>query len=187
MRFLHNIRLVPFVLAVGALISFAQPTRSTGLMDPVILTIDGDVPKPQKLTAADFAKLPRRSVEVKNSDGSTSTYEGPIVADVLALAGVKFGPDVKGPEAFAKYVTVTGADKFRVVFAVAELDSSFTDRVIILADTRDGKPLDSKEGPLRSIVPDEKRRARWVSQVVSLTFLNAPATAPSKNTSGKHN
>src|ERR1051325_3623361 len=115
MRFLHKMRLAPFVFALLALISFAQPTRSTGLMDPVILTIDGDVPKPQKLTAADFAKLPRRSVEVKNPDGSTSTYEGPILADVLALAGVKFGPDVKGPEAFAKYVTVTGADKFRVV------------------------------------------------------------------------
>jgi DMSO/TMAO reductase YedYZ molybdopterin-dependent catalytic subunit len=187
MLFLQKIRLASFVFDVLALISFSQPTRSTGSVDPVILTIDGIVPKPQKLTAADLAKLPRRSVEVKNSDGTVSTYEGPILADVLALGGVVFGPDLKG-DALANYVTVTGADKFRVVFALPELDSSFTDRLNILADKRDGKPLSASEGPLRNIVPDEKRRSRWVSRVVTLTVLSAPVASPSKNTSGrKHN
>jgi len=185
MLFLHKLRLVPLVFAVMALVSLAQPTQSSGLVEPVILTIDGIVPKPQKLTAADLAKLPRRSVEVKNSDGSVSTYEGPILADVLALAGVVFGPVPK--EALANYVIVTAND-FRVVFALPELDSAFTDRLNILADKKDGKPLSTSEGPLRNIVPDEKRRGRWVSQVVRLTVLTASVASPSKTTSGrKHN
>jgi len=55
------------------------------------------------------------------------------------------------------------------------LDSSFTDRIIILADKRDGAPLSSAEGPLRNIIPDEKRISRSVKQVVTLTIANAPA------------
>ena len=174
--------LASLFVGVVACVPFVPQTTSATSVDPEILTIDGVVPKPQKLTAADLAKLPRRSVQIKAADGSVSTYEGPILADVLALAGVVFGPELKGP-ALANYVVVTGADKFRVVFALPELDSSFTDRVILLADKRDGKPLSAAEGPLRSIVPDEKRRSRWVNQVVSLTVLSAPAALqPSKVT-----
>ena len=33
---------------------------------------------------------------------------------------------------------------------------------------RDGKPLDAKQGPLRLIVPDESRPARWIRQVVRI-------------------
>ena len=73
------------------------------------------------------------------------------------------------------YVLVTAADNYQTVFAVAELDPGFTDRVIFLADQRDGKPLSSTEGPLRIIVPGEKRHARWVRQVTTLTVLHAGA------------
>lgn len=165
--------LASLLVALVAWASFVEQAKSATWVDPEILTINGVVPKPQKLTAADLAKLPRRSVPIKAADGSVTTYEGPILSDVLALAGVVFGPELKGP-ALANYVVVTGADKFRVVFALPELDSSFTDRVILLADKRDGKPLSAAEGPLRSIVPDEKRRSRWVNQVVTLTVLSAP-------------
>ena len=36
--------------------------------------------------------------------------------------------------------------------------------VVLLADHRDGQPLSTAEGPLRLVVPDEKRHARWVRQ-----------------------
>jgi hypothetical protein len=40
----------------------------------------------------------------------------------------------------------------------------------LLAEKRDGKPLDSMEGPLRIVVPDEKQQGRWVRQVTGLVI-----------------
>ena len=65
------------------------------------------------------------------------------------------------------------ADKYRIVFSLPEIDPTFTDRVILLATRRDGKPLSEQEGPLRLIVPDDKRPARWVRQVRMLTIVDA--------------
>ena len=76
-------------------------------------------------------------------------------------------------KALTTYLLVKAADGYQVVFALPELDPGFTDRVIFLADRRDDKPLSPKEGPLRIIVPGEKRQARWVRQVTSLTVVHA--------------
>jgi hypothetical protein len=43
----------------------------------------------------------------------------------------------------------------------------------LLADRRDQQPLSSREGPLRFIVPGEKRQARWVRQVTAVTIRRA--------------
>jgi hypothetical protein len=58
-----------------------------------------------------------------------------------------------------------------VLFSLTEFDPNFTDRVIILADRRDGKPLDSHEGPLRFVVPGDKRHARWIRGVTTLEVV----------------
>ncbi|MDG3006126.1 hypothetical protein [Paludisphaera mucosa] len=52
---------------------------------------------------------------------------------------------------------VEASDGYRALFALPELDPSFTDRVILLADRRAGKPLDDRQGPLRIVAPGEKR------------------------------
>ena len=41
-------------------------------------------------------------------------------------------------------------------------------------DAEDGKPPDDKEGPLRVVVPDDKRPVRWGRQVVAIDLLRAP-------------
>jgi hypothetical protein len=66
---------------------------------------------------------------------------------------------------------VEAADGYRVAFALAEVDPAFSERDIILADKRDGKPLDAKEGPLRIVAPGDKRPARWVRQVTALRLI----------------
>lgn len=45
---------------------------------------------------------------------------------------------------------------------------------MILADTRDGKPLDAKEGPFRIIAADEKCPGRWVRNVNAIDIMRAP-------------
>jgi hypothetical protein len=66
------------------------------------------------------------------------------------------------------YLVVEAADGYRVVFALPELDPACSNQMILLADRRDGKPLDSMDGPLRIVVPAEKRHSRWVRQVIAL-------------------
>jgi DMSO/TMAO reductase YedYZ molybdopterin-dependent catalytic subunit len=134
-----------------------------------LLTIGGEVATPTKLTADDLAKLPHRSVQTKDHDGKDVAFEGVELAEVLKLGGVKFGEQLRGKE-LALFLVVDAADGYRAVFALPELDHAFTDRIILLADRRDGKPLAEKEGPLRIVVPDEKRQARWVRQVTTLTI-----------------
>ena len=64
------------------------------------------------------------------------------------------------------------ADGYRVVIALPELDPGFTDKQIVLAYLKDGKPLDEKEGPYRIVIPDEKRMARWIRQVIKLRIVD---------------
>ena len=90
------------------------------------------------------------------------------LVEVLKLAGIKFGEELRG-KSLALFLIVDAADGYRAVFALPELDHAYTERVILLADRRDGKPLASSEWPLRIIVPDEKRHARWVRQVTALS------------------
>ncbi len=67
-----------------------------------------------------------------------------------------------------KNLVVEASDGYRAVFALPELDPAYTDKIVMLVDKRDGKLLDAKEGPLRIVVPDEKRHARWVRMVTGL-------------------
>jgi hypothetical protein len=130
------------------------------------------VPKPLQLTAADIAGLPRQTVRAKDHGGKESVFEGVPLSAVLVAAGVKLGNELRGP-ALANYVLVEATDGYRVVFALPELDPASTDQIILLADRRDGKPLNSKEGPFRIVAPNEKRHSRWVRQVVAIGVRRA--------------
>lgn len=73
----------------------------------------------------------------------------------------------------AFYLLVEAADNYHAVFSLPELDDTYTDKVVILADMQDGKPLDAKNGPWQIVVPDEKKHARWVRQVTALKVIKA--------------
>ena len=131
------------------------------------LRVQGEIAAPLQLTAAELAQLPRQSVTAKAHDGKESRYEGVAIFEILKKAGVPTGKELRG-KALALYLVVEASDGYRAVFALPEFDPEFTDRVILLADRRDGQPLSSREGPLQIIVPGEKRHARWVRQVITL-------------------
>lgn len=133
------------------------------------LTVGGDVEKPLKFTAAEIAKLPRTTIRAGDHSGVESGFEGVTLFEFLKLAGVPLGEKLRG-KAVSKFLVVDALDGYRAVFAISELDPAFTDHVILLADKRDGKPLSETEGPLRIVVPHEKRQPRWVRQVTALTI-----------------
>ena len=153
------------------------PLSATGAAErPVpgeILSISGEVEKLLSLTADAIAKMPRRAVKAKAHDGKETTYDGVPLRTILAEAGVPLGNHQMRGENLALYLQVEAADGYRAIFALPELDDDFADRPIILADRRDGQALDAKEGPLRIVVGDEARPARWVRQVVRLRVLRS--------------
>ena len=167
---IRPLRTALFLIVFGSTVIFGQ--ADTASQPNAVLTVGGEVATPLKLTAADLAKLPRHTLHAKAHDGKDATFEGIELGDVLKLAGVKFGEQLRGKD-LALFLIVGASDGYHAVFALPELDHAFTDRLIILADRRDGKPLAEKEGPLRIVVPDEKREGRWVRQVVTLTIRRA--------------
>lgn len=170
MVYLRRIGVALGFIALCSTVTFAQAGQPPAA--DYSLSVGGEVERPLKLTPADLAKLPRRAVSAKDHDGKEATFEGLELGEVLKLAGVKFGEQMRG-KSLALFLVVDAADNYRAVFALPELDHAFTDRVILLADKRDGKPLAAAEGPLRIVVPDEKRQARWVRQVTALTIRRA--------------
>ncbi|HVX14757.1 MAG TPA: molybdopterin-dependent oxidoreductase [Pirellulales bacterium] len=121
-----------------------------------------------------WEKLPRATVSVPRQEGGETEYAGVALAEVLKLVKAPLGKELRG-KMLAKYVLVNAADGYRVVFSLAEVDPESTEHVVLLADRRDDRPLDAKEGPYRIIVPAEKKHARWVRQVTSITLETAPA------------
>jgi DMSO/TMAO reductase YedYZ molybdopterin-dependent catalytic subunit len=154
------------------------PRTARGLEEPgakaaaVVLKVGGEVPHPLTFTAEEFAGLPRQSVRAKDRDGKEVEFEGVPVFEILQRAGLKLGQDLRGP-ALASYLLVEAADGYRAVFALPEIDPACTDRTILLVDRRDGQPLPAQDGPLRIVVPGEKRHSRWVRLVVALKIGRA--------------
>jgi hypothetical protein len=134
------------------------------------LTVQTEGGKPTALTRADIEALPHIKVTASVS-GTSTTFEGVALEAVLERAGVEFGQTLKGKR-LASCLLVEAADGYRVVIALPELDPAFTDKQIVLAFLKDGKPLDDKEGPYRIVIPDEKRMARWVRQVTTLKIVD---------------
>ncbi len=139
------------------------------------LKIFGSVGHAITLTASDLAAMPQKTVTASSHD-QKGTYTGVPLRDLLTKAGVPAGADIRGP-VLAAYVVVTGADGYRAVFALAELDPMFTDRVVLLALKKDDGPLAENARPYQLIVPGELRPARWVRQVVSISIQSAPPDA----------
>jgi hypothetical protein len=101
----------------------------------------------------------------------TVQFEGVPLATLLAMAGVQLGDALRGPR-MTEVLVVTAADGYKVAFALAEVDPAFAVREIILADKKDGKPLDGREGPFRVVAPGDKRPARWIRQVTELKLTS---------------
>ena len=131
------------------------------------IKVQGEVTHPLDLSLADLAKMRRVEVHAADRDGKEHTYSGVPLSDILQQAGVTMGGQLRG-ENMAKYLLVKSADGYEVLFSLPELDSTFSNRVIILADQVDGSPLPANTGPFRIIVPGEKKPARWIWQVNAL-------------------
>ncbi|MBW4474458.1 MAG: molybdopterin-dependent oxidoreductase [Stenomitos rutilans HA7619-LM2] len=141
----------------------------------VLFCISGDMLQPVCFTAADLAKLPRTTLTVRERKGTNIAYEGVLLREILQRAGVPQNEQLRGSN-LARYLVVEGADGYAVVFGLPEFDPAFGNRVVLLADRRDGQALAPDEAPLRLVIPDDQRRARWVRKITRMRVMRATVT-----------
>ena len=137
---------------------------------PAMVKVSGEVITPLSLTETDLQKFAQTTVTRKDKDGKDHIYTGVLLPTILEKAGVTLGKDLKGKN-LTKYVLLGARDGYHVVFALAELEKDFTDRLVILAYMVDGKPLNETDGPFRIIVQDEKKPARCIRQLTSIVVV----------------
>jgi len=101
------------IILLSTAIAFGQ-TGTAASSNAVLLTVEGEVEHPLKLTAGDLARLPRRSVRAKTHDGKEASFDGVELSDVLKPAGVKFGEQLRGKD-LALFLVVAAADGYRAV------------------------------------------------------------------------
>jgi DMSO/TMAO reductase YedYZ molybdopterin-dependent catalytic subunit len=121
---------------------------------PPVVKVTGAVKQVLSLSAEDLAKMPRATARTTNN-GIETVYEGVPLHEILKKAGVPLGSELRG----------------KVVFSLGELDPSFIDNEILLADTANGKPLFGAQGRFRLVVPKDKPGARSVRMLTGLEVV----------------
>jgi DMSO/TMAO reductase YedYZ molybdopterin-dependent catalytic subunit len=136
---------------------------------PAVLKVEGAVPTPLSLTSDDLAKMPRATAQL-TADGTTTTYEGVLLYDILVKAGWQFGRGMTG-KPMASYLIASGKDGYEVVFALPEIDPQFSGAKVIIADKADGTALPAREQPFRIVAPEDKMHARSIYSLVRLEVV----------------
>ena len=142
----------------------APSTPSTHL---TIKTYEG---KTLTLSPDELAALPHKSVSVFNAHSKANeTYSGVPLADLLSKVGVPLGENVRG-KLFMVGVVAEGMDNYRVLYSLAEVDPAIHTGDVIVADTLDGQKL-TKDGAFKMVSSEEKRPARWVRNLSSISVI----------------
>src|SRR5215470_15624565 len=117
--------LLTIAVALGVLATTGSISPEAGAKEVAgRFVVKGDVANKLKLTTKDLAALPQHALHVKFQAGSAvqeHDYTGPLLLDVLNLAGPEFDATIKNDN-LRHFVAVTGADGYRVVVAWGEFD-----------------------------------------------------------------
>lgn len=159
-----NVVLILLVTAATCAPASAQHTHEAAKpAAPIPARVD--VP----LGQSQWRTLPRESVSA-SAPGQSLNCSGVPLRAVLQQAGAMPTDPLRGAQ-LGRRVEVRARDGYGVTFGLAELDATLGNRRVLLVDQCDGKPLDAKDGPLRLIVPDDARPARWIRQIDRISVL----------------
>lgn len=153
------------VLTLRASTVLAQQEKSS-------LTVEGEVVRRLDLTLEVLTQIQQTEVRAKDKDGKEHVFKGVKLVSLLDSAGVTLGKALRGKN-LTKYVLIQAADGYQVVFSLAEVDPEFSEQTILLAYRVDGNPLPKGEGPIRLVVPGDKKPTRWVREVTSIKVLSS--------------
>lgn len=140
-------------------------------LGPNTLEVVDEAGKSHVVTPEAFAKLPQQKLSVQEKDGQTAEFSGVTLGDLLASLGTPLGKEVRGPR-MALVVVVEAEDRYRVAFALPELDGITIDKTILLANRKNGEELPAGEGVYRIVASGEKRPARWARMVRKIAVVS---------------
>jgi len=143
------------------------PAPAAPHADALVIVLPGGVTR--TLTGAQLAALPRLSGRAE-AHGHGWTWEGVDLRGALQLAGIASVDTLKGP-ALGQVLVFVGADGYRSVLALAELDATIGHRRAVLVDREDGAPLTPARLPRRVIIEGDGRPSRWVTQLVRIEIV----------------
>ena len=152
--------------------AFICPLALLAQSDNTNLIITNENNKAVTLSSTDIKALPHISLTIKGHDGQMHNYTGVPLSLLLQKASVELGNGAKKQTA-SSYLFIKAADGYSVVFALAESDTLFTNKTIILADEQDGKALPDNAKPFQIIATDEKIHARMIRQVKEIEVHDA--------------
>jgi len=173
---------IPVALIVASLLSLTLGAGSSCLAQamehhdekPAIpskaLTITANG-KSATLTLADIQAMPQKTLRVHNGhNNQDELYTGVAVSDLLAKYGVSL---TDAHKVYHTYVKAEGTDKYWVLYSASELESEMATWESIIAIAMDGKPL-AEDGAFKIVAGGERRPARWVRNLTSLTIVTLP-------------
>ncbi len=161
-------------LIIGLLCWLCAVPGSAQQKNQPSITVEGLDGAKVTFTLEQLRQMPQDSVSLANPNPATSEqYEGVLLRTLLARVDTTISKKLHAEE-LRDYVEVAGRDGYRVVFALAELEPSLQDNKVLVAISNQGKPLDDILGPVRVIVPQDKRQARSVRQVTTISLRQAP-------------
>jgi hypothetical protein len=142
----------------------AKPSTSLSV------SIDG---KTATVMLDDLKALPQKTLTVKNGHtGAQETYSGVAVGDLLAKLGFAFD-NASAKRTYHSYVRAEGTDGYWVLYSASELTPTLRETESLIATGVDGKPL-GDEGTFKIVLAGERRPARWVRNLQSLTVVTLP-------------
>jgi hypothetical protein len=128
---------------------------------------------PAAFSLSQIQSMQHITVTIHNSHtNSEETYSGVRLQDLLTKLGAPLGSELRG-EALEDYIVASGSDGYHAVLALAEVDSSFHPGEVVVADAMNGKRLDAHSGPLKLVVTEDKRPARWVRNLATIELKSA--------------
>jgi len=174
------------LLAATLLLSPLAASAQTGSMPGMSMPAKPPVPpshsltlvngaQTKTLTVADLLKLPQVTVHVHNAHrNADEDYTGPLVSDVLALAGL--APTHENEAVILhSYVVALATDHYSVVYSAAEMEPAFSNSKVIVAISKSGGAANDEGGGIQLINTDGARPARWIHGLTTLTVTTLPS------------
>jgi DMSO/TMAO reductase YedYZ molybdopterin-dependent catalytic subunit len=145
------------LLLAGSVVAVAQ--------SPASVALRGSVAHPENLTASDLMRLPPTTVAISfdtQHGPEHATYVGALLWTLLDRAGLVDAPGRR--TRLQHTVLASGRDGYAAALAIGEIDPGFEGKPVIVAYSRDGKPLTA----LRLVVPGDRRGGRSVKDLFAL-------------------
>jgi hypothetical protein len=150
-------------------VQFSPVAVSGGIADPGIYNLPSVMPATTEAATYSAAGTP-----------VSDTYTGVSLWNLLNDAGGVSVTAAKN-DILSKYVVATGADGYKAVFSLGEIDPEFGGQPVLAAyaDTAGQLGPQGSDGLARMVVPRDQAGGRYVSDLVDLQVGSLPEPAPS--------